>query len=117
MNPAGRLHCSLEDYGKFLREHLRAGKSALLNTGSYDVMHAPGAGDYQAGWFVVPRPWANGNALTHTGSNTLNYAVTWAAPDNDIAVVAVANSAGILQGDLAGQLDQIVGGLIGTYAP
>ncbi len=94
LGPAGRVHCSLADYGKFLAEHLRAGKGegALLSAESFERLHTPPFGDaYGLGWIVVERSWAGGVAMTHSGSNTVNYSVVWMAPEKDRAFVAVMN--------------------------
>ena len=46
------------------------------------------------GWLVVPREWAGGYALTHTGSNTMWFCVMWVAPEKGAAFVAATNVAG-----------------------
>lgn len=46
------------------------------------------------GWIAVNRPWAGGMALTHAGSNTMNYCVTWLAPKKGFAVLVCTNRGG-----------------------
>jgi hypothetical protein len=41
-----------------------------------------------------PRLGAAGRVLTHTGSNTMHYAVAWMAPLRDFAVLIVTNEGG-----------------------
>jgi CubicO group peptidase (beta-lactamase class C family) len=49
---------------------------------------------YAMGWGVAERDWAGGRVLTHTGSNTMWFAVTWIAPEKDFAVLVCCNAAG-----------------------
>ena len=61
----------------------------------YKELHTPPEGtDCAGGWRVVARDWGGGTALMHTGSNTMNYAVVWMAPQKGFAVVAACNQAG-----------------------
>ncbi|MEW5882676.1 MAG: serine hydrolase domain-containing protein [Armatimonadota bacterium] len=93
LGPAGTVHASLEDYAKFLRVHL--GFSDLVKPETLRRLHSPPGGEsYALGWGVVERDWAGGKALTHAGSNTLNYAVAWLAPERGFAVVVVTNQGG-----------------------
>ena len=78
----------------------------------------PDDGGYAMGWIVTQRPWAVGEAraieaagaaaqadeeraeakpglvLTHAGSNTLWFCVTWIAPQRDFAVLVACNQGG-----------------------
>jgi D-alanyl-D-alanine carboxypeptidase len=110
--PAGTVHCSLADWGAFLREHLRGarGQAGLVPAASYQKLHAAPAGaDYAFGWGVTSRPGVGGMVLQHAGSNTLNYAVVLLAPLNDRILVAVTN-----QGNAAAA-DAALGPLIARY--
>ena len=40
------------------------------------------------------RDWADGPALTHTGSNRLWYAVIWLAPRRNMGFLAATNAGG-----------------------
>lgn len=97
IGPGGTVHCSITDFATFAGWHARgarAGKT-LLSDASFTKLHTPATGgDYAMGWAVVERPWAGGRALTHTGSNTMNYAVMWVAPEKEAAFVAATNIAG-----------------------
>ncbi len=43
---------------------------------------------------VATRDWAGGAALNHAGSNTMNYANVWIAPNRDFAVLVCINQGG-----------------------
>ncbi|MCE9636286.1 MAG: beta-lactamase family protein [Planctomycetes bacterium] len=102
--PAGKVHASLGDWAKFVSLHLRRGRGADARLAGIDFarLQTPPAGtDYAMGWNVTERPWAKGTAkgdcgrvLTHTGSNTMWYAVVWIAPERDFAVLAACNQGG-----------------------
>ncbi len=97
LGPAGTVHASLPDWGRFVACHLRAGKAApaLLKPETFAILHKrPDQGDYAFGWLFAERAWAGGTALTHSGSNTMNYAVVWVAPNRDVAFLAVTNVGG-----------------------
>ena len=67
-------------------------------------------GDYGFGWNITTRPWANGAVWTHTGTNTMNYAVMWLAPNRKFAVVVATN----MGGDVGGKgIDEAASALIG----
>jgi CubicO group peptidase (beta-lactamase class C family) len=113
--PAGRVHCALGDWAKYIAAHLRAGKgdgkTALLKPDTWDKLHTPPAGgDYAMGWLVTERPWGGGRVLTHAGSNTMNYAVAWLAPKRDFAVLAATNLGG---NKAASACDEAAAALIG----
>lgn len=95
--PAGSVHCSVVDWAKFIQAHLRGeqGEPGILRPETFNRLHtAPFGGNYGSGWIAVDRPWAGGRALTHTGSNTMNYAVAWLAPAKDFAVLVMTNQGG-----------------------
>jgi CubicO group peptidase (beta-lactamase class C family) len=99
IGPAGTVHASLADWGKFLALHLRAGRrdgDPLLPEAIQRLRKPyPGPGDrYGFGWGFHERPWGGGTVLAHAGSNTMNYAVVWMAPARDFAVLAVTNQGG-----------------------
>jgi CubicO group peptidase (beta-lactamase class C family) len=97
MGPAGRVHCTLGDWAKFVADQLRGarGEKALLKTETYQKLHTPPfGGDYALGWLVAERDWGGGTVLTHAGSNTMNLAVAWLAPVRDFAVLVVTNQGG-----------------------
>ena len=97
LGPAGTVHCSLEDWSKFVALHLQAarGESRLLKRESFEKLHTPLGNDkdqYALGWIVADRPWADDRVLTHSGSNTYWYVVTWIAPKKNFAGLAACNT-------------------------
>jgi CubicO group peptidase (beta-lactamase class C family) len=111
IGPAGIVHMSLPDWGRFVRAHLLAAEGtpvtgtdgkAFLTPESWKKLHTPPAGgDYAMGWLVSTRPWAKGDrpgdsglVLTHNGSNTLWFCVTWLAPERGFAVLVTSNVGG-----------------------
>jgi CubicO group peptidase (beta-lactamase class C family) len=97
MGPAGRVHCSIQDWAKFVQDQLRGarGQSALLKPESYHTLQTPPfGGDYALGWTVVQRAWAGGKALNHGGDNTMNFANVWVAPQQNWAILVCVNQSG-----------------------
>jgi CubicO group peptidase (beta-lactamase class C family) len=91
----GGIHCSLEDWGKFISDQLRGaeGKPALLKPESYARLHsAPSGGTYALGWMISNPSWGGGDVLEHGGSNAFNLAFVSVAPARDIAVLTVCNA-------------------------
>jgi CubicO group peptidase (beta-lactamase class C family) len=113
MGPAGRVHCSIQDWARFVQDQLRGarGESALLKPESYQTLQTPPfGGDYGLGWIVVTRSWAGGKALNHSGDNTMNFANVWVAPQKNLAILVCVNQSG----DTAFKAtDEAVGALIG----
>jgi CubicO group peptidase (beta-lactamase class C family) len=114
MGPAGRIHCSIQDWAKFVQDQLRGARGepgTLLKPESYQKLQTPPfGGDYALGWTVVQRGWAGGKALNHGGDNTMNFANVWIAPDKDFAILVCVNQSG----DMAFQAtDEAVGAMIG----
>ncbi|MCC6660245.1 MAG: serine hydrolase [Phycisphaerales bacterium] len=109
IGPAGIVHMSLADWSRFVTAHLRgaaglevraADGTPFLTPESWTKLHTPPAGGYAMGWSVATRPWAKGNqegdtglVLTHSGSNTMWYCVTWLAPERGFAVLVTTNTA------------------------
>lgn len=96
IGPAGRVHLSIRDWGRFValfvglerREPLlsEASRAALLDT-SVD-------GSFAMGWGKLPDGHDLGPAMVHSGSNTMNFAVAWIAPEEQLAVVVATNQGG-----------------------
>ena len=95
LGPAGTVHCSLQDWAKFIGLHLQAarGECRLLTAESFQRLHTPmdQKSGYALGWIVLKREWADGSVLMHNGSNTMWYSVVWIAPKRGFAVMAVTN--------------------------
>ncbi|MEE3370070.1 MAG: serine hydrolase domain-containing protein [Planctomycetota bacterium] len=97
MGPAGRVHSTIQDWAKFVQDHLSgaAGGVALLQKDSYPKLHTPPlGGNYALGWLVLERGWGGGTVLHHAGSNTMNYANVWVAPERGFAVLVCVNQGG-----------------------
>lgn len=122
IGPAGTVHCSLEDWGKYARFWLRGlrgevasgetgggetGGKALLKPETFLVLGtAPPGGEFAAGWKPVNRAWG-GDVLTHAGSNTMNYCVIWLAPAKNFATLVTTNV-----GDASKACDDVSGAMI-----
>jgi CubicO group peptidase (beta-lactamase class C family) len=99
LGPAGTVHCSMTDWGKFVTAHLRGARGLTtplgLDATEFARLHTPPAGaDYAFGWVVTTRPWADGTTFTHSGSNTMFYVTGWIAPARDRAFLAATNIGG-----------------------
>ncbi len=105
----------LADWSKFIAVHVAGarGETDFLKPETFAKLHTPpDDGDYALGWMVTRRPWAGGVALTHTGSNSMWFAVTWLAPGKDFAVMAVTNSGG---SSAPAAYDEAVGAMIQSF--
>ncbi len=94
LGPAGTVHCSLEDWGKFLQLHLDGSNhkpTKILNAVSFDKMHEtyPGQDYTYGGWFKVDGP-----IIFHDGSNTMNYARALLIPEINSALMVTVNKGG-----------------------
>lgn len=111
IGPAGIVHMSLADWGKFVTAHLRGARGErvdgadgkpFLGADSWKKLHTPPGDGYAMGWGVAVRPaWAKGagredtgRVLSHNGSNTMWYCVVWIAPEKGFAVLVATNAAG-----------------------
>jgi len=97
IGPAGTVHCSLDDLAKYVIFHIdgKAGGKQLVKPETLKILHTPPfGGDYALGWLVVERPWAGGTALTHAGSNNMNYTLIWMGLPRKIGVIVSTNQAG-----------------------
>lgn len=97
MGPAGRIHCTIQDWTRFVQDQLRGarGESALLQPEAYQRLQTqPFGGDYALGWIVVSRSWGGGKVLNHVGDNTMNCANVWVAPKRDFAILVCVNQSG-----------------------
>jgi CubicO group peptidase (beta-lactamase class C family) len=108
--PAGTVHMSLPDWGRFAAAHLRGARGEnpagadgkpLLSADSWKKLHTPPADAYALGWGTGMREWAKGGregdtgrVLTHAGSNTMWFCVAWLAPERGFAVLAATNAGG-----------------------
>jgi len=116
MAAAGGVHCTLSDWCAFIVDQLKGsrGDRALLGADAYEALQSPAfGGNYAFGWVVTSRPWAGGKALSHAGSNTLNFANVWVAPVRDFAVVVCVNQGG---DEAFRATDEAVGALVKRFA-
>lgn len=93
LGPAGTVHCSMDDWGKFLQDMLNAskGQSLLLNPEIAKVFFS----EYKdqaaiGGWGYVKN--SKGLRYTMAGSNTMNNAVYILAPEADSIYFGAVNS-------------------------
>ena len=113
-SPAGRVHCSLADWGKFAALHLagfRHESTVILHSPSFEKLHTsyPDQTYTYGGWERLSQPWAGGVVLAHEGTNSFNYADVWLAPLQNRALLSVANSG---TADAAKAVDAAIGELI-----
>ena len=104
--PAGLMHCSMEDWSKFIQAHLEGarGRDNLLQAATFKRLQTPPSGaKYACGWGVEDRDWSPGPVLSHNGSNGAWFSVVWASPSLNLAVMAVCNSG---QSAAPGALDE-----------
>jgi CubicO group peptidase (beta-lactamase class C family) len=98
--PAGRVHCNFQDWAKYLQIHLDGyhGKDSIIKASSFKKLQAVSEYsqmDYTpGGWFRVKRDWGNGDVFTHTGTNLVNYAWVWLAPEKNAAIMVTTNMGG-----------------------
>jgi CubicO group peptidase (beta-lactamase class C family) len=115
LGPAGRVHCTISDWGKFVGLYLDLSDARhhLVSAPTLKALTTPGTpGDYDGGWIETTRDWAGGQTLTHAGSNTMWYCVVWAAPKKHFAVLVAAN---IAAPDTAKAEDDVASALIGMH--
>lgn len=116
MGPAGRVHCSMADWGKFVALYIdpEHQKTPILAPKMINELITPSVGqEYAGGWIVTKRPWAGGLTLTHAGSNTMWYCVVWAAPKKHFAVMVATNVAG---DDVEKAVDEAAAALIDFHS-
>lgn len=98
--PAGGVHCPLDDWAKYVQWFMDGQRvnatSRLLTPQSFAVLaHALPDNSYTYGaWVPTTRRWAKGTVLTHGGSNLMNYATAWLAPEDNVAYLAATNVGG-----------------------
>ncbi len=99
LGPSGTVHCSMNDWGRFLVEVLNGfngtsdflsqeSAQQLLEPSAVSVEGVPGAHS-AAGWLVLDGP--DGTAFFHNGSNTAWYSQAAIVPASNRIVLAVAN--------------------------
>ncbi len=97
ITPAGRVHCSIEDWAKYVRCVLAAARSEdglLPPRQVQQLKEPPFGGSYALGWGLHERSWGGGKVLSHAGSNGMNFCVVWVAPQRNFAVLVATNYGG-----------------------
>ena len=112
LGPAGTVHLPLEDWSKFIALWLPEAPPAILDRATLDRLIRPASEDHAAGWTVVSRSWAQGEAFTHSGSNTSWCTTLWIAPTIGRAYVVAANCADTDLSKTFRMLDGIVANMI-----
>ncbi|HEU0032168.1 MAG TPA: serine hydrolase domain-containing protein [Kofleriaceae bacterium] len=93
LGPAGTVHCSLADYGKFLAVVLagaRGDPQPLLKPETFTTLLTPVGGTYAGGWIVKSTSY--GKVLGHSGSNTMWFATALIFPDSQVIAVIATNT-------------------------
>jgi CubicO group peptidase (beta-lactamase class C family) len=95
IGPAGRAHCNLADWGKFLQGLLGAqvanGNPLLSEESRRTLFTAPAGREYGMGWIPADEAGFGKGTWMHAGSNTLNYCEAWINPDRGFALLAATN--------------------------
>lgn len=94
IGPAGTVHCSLKDIARYLAMHAKRETGPVLKKAeSFEFLHTAltDNGNYARGWIVAETAWSRGPAISHDGSNTMNYCSFWIAPERKAAVAAFSN--------------------------
>jgi len=97
MTPAGRVHCSITDWAKYIQCLLKAARQEQRLLSPEEVRQLkepPFGGGYALGWEICDRAWAGGKVFTHVGTNGVNYCVAWVAPAKNFAVLVATNRGG-----------------------
>ncbi|MCM8531277.1 MAG: beta-lactamase family protein [Lentisphaeraceae bacterium] len=87
--PAGTVHCSIKDFANFTTVYALSGGD-FLSQSSFKKITSPIKNSFVLGFVVAQRKWG-GEVLTHTGSNTQNFAVMWISPKRKFSVVVTTN--------------------------
>jgi CubicO group peptidase (beta-lactamase class C family) len=97
LGPAGRVHCSIEDWSKFIADQLRGarGQDGLLKSATYTKLLKPFIGNrFACGWGLTKNDIVGDTVLSHAGTNTMNYSYAVIAPSQDFAVLICTNQGG-----------------------
>ena len=97
IGPGGKVHASMADWARFIAAMLAGaqGRPGLMAPETCErLLTPPPGGDYAGGWHVARRDWGGGRVYSHTGSNNMNFAVVWMAPQINGAVMVATNAAG-----------------------
>lgn len=94
LGPAGRLHMTVQDYGRFLGVYTDGGGGLLTpaSVARLTTARAAGGRPYAYGWGIrEATPWSEGALLEHEGSNGSWHVTATAAPGVGRAAFSVSN--------------------------
>jgi CubicO group peptidase (beta-lactamase class C family) len=90
LGPAGRVHCNIQDWAKFLSIFF-GNENPVLDKKLLNKLITP-VGNYAGGWGVLEQPWTKGIVLVHNGSNGTWYTSVVVAPQLNRTFVVATNS-------------------------
>ncbi len=93
LGPAGRVHCNIADWAKFLSLFLNDDNS-FIDSKYLHKLITP-IGYFAGGWVVLKekdQPWAKGIVLVHSGSNGIWFTSVMVAPRLNRAYIVATNS-------------------------
>ena len=97
ITPAGRVHASLRDWGRYAALHLGGARGAPrdppFDALDFEALHRPRLDGYAMGWVASAPDWCRGPLLWHNGSNTMWYCEIALFPEEDLAVLVATNTA------------------------
>ena len=117
LGPAGTVSCTISDWAKFGQLHLGDGGD-FISTESMSLLHEVRnpSSRYALGWYSSKTSWAGGTALTHNGTNLINYAIVRISPTKKKGVMVATNiGGGKTNAKIAKILNGVVGQLIQAY--
>lgn len=101
LNAAGRIHCSINSFAKFLQSHCLGSITGhpLLQKKYFDYLYSTKPGGYGLGFRILERDWSQGPILYHRWSNTRNMAIFRCAPHDGYACAVLTNQWGEKAGE------------------
>ena len=118
LGPAGSVSCTISDWAKFGQLHLGDGGD-FISTESMSLLHEVRntSSRYALGWYSSKPSWAaGGTALTHNGTNLINFAIVRISPTKKKGVMVATNiDSGKANGKIYKILNGVVGQLIQAY--
>lgn len=92
LGPAGTVHCSMEDWSKFISFQLMDQDTSLLSINQRTKLLEPIKNKYACGWSVIEPTWADSVVYTHAGTNTMNFSQCWVIPSMNKAILINSNA-------------------------
>jgi CubicO group peptidase (beta-lactamase class C family) len=95
LGPAGRVHMTMADWSKFVLLFAKDQGPEKLDIKPEvwsSLLETKNTGNYAGGWVLLEREWATGRVLSHSGSNTTWYCVTFVPVGKDYCLMAARNS-------------------------